>query len=92
MPLSSFYNAFHQPTYNKQPMYKKAIYEVLQVSMTLKWISNSFFSSKHGNNQFLQPHQVIMAYKSGLIGFKNYRMAATLDEILYNAAFYRYVC
>lgn len=33
MPLSSFNNAFHQPTYNKQPMYKKAIYEVLQVSI-----------------------------------------------------------
>uniref|UniRef100_A0A8C9RBH6 DNA (cytosine-5-)-methyltransferase n=1 Tax=Scleropages formosus TaxID=113540 RepID=A0A8C9RBH6_SCLFO len=32
MPLSSFSNAFHQPTYNKQPMYKKAIYEVLQVT------------------------------------------------------------
>ncbi|KAF7201398.1 DNA (cytosine-5)-methyltransferase 3A isoform X2 [Nothobranchius furzeri] len=32
MPLSSFSNAFHQPTYNKQPMYKKAIYEVLQVA------------------------------------------------------------
>ena len=32
LPLSSFNNAFHQPTYNKQPMYKKAIYEVLQVS------------------------------------------------------------
>lgn len=34
LPLSSFNNAFHQPTYNKQPMYKKAIYEVLQVSKT----------------------------------------------------------
>uniref|UniRef100_A0A3B3WGZ6 DNA (cytosine-5-)-methyltransferase n=1 Tax=Poecilia mexicana TaxID=48701 RepID=A0A3B3WGZ6_9TELE len=32
LPLSSFNNAFHQPTYNKQPMYKKAIYEVLQVA------------------------------------------------------------
>ncbi|XP_048830768.1 DNA (cytosine-5)-methyltransferase 3A isoform X1 [Brienomyrus brachyistius] len=32
LPLSSFSNAFHQPTYNKQPMYKKAIYEVLQVA------------------------------------------------------------
>lgn len=32
MPLSSFSNAFHQPTYSKQPMYKKAIYEVLQVA------------------------------------------------------------
>uniref|UniRef100_A0AAR2JHH7 DNA (cytosine-5-)-methyltransferase n=1 Tax=Pygocentrus nattereri TaxID=42514 RepID=A0AAR2JHH7_PYGNA len=32
LPLSSFHNAFHQPTYNKQPMYKKAIYEVLQVA------------------------------------------------------------
>ncbi|KAJ0062900.1 hypothetical protein NL108_008228, partial [Boleophthalmus pectinirostris] len=32
MPLSCFSNAFHQPTYNKQPMYRKAIYEVLQVA------------------------------------------------------------
>ncbi|XP_053093536.1 DNA (cytosine-5)-methyltransferase 3A isoform X3 [Pangasianodon hypophthalmus] len=32
LPLSSFCSAFHQPTYNKQPMYKKAIYEVLQVA------------------------------------------------------------
>ncbi|XP_068607920.1 DNA (cytosine-5)-methyltransferase 3A-like isoform X2 [Brachionichthys hirsutus] len=32
LPLSSFNNAFHQPTYNKQPTYKKAIYEVLQVA------------------------------------------------------------
>ncbi|XP_023682297.1 DNA (cytosine-5)-methyltransferase 3A isoform X1 [Paramormyrops kingsleyae] len=32
LPLSSFSNAFHQPTYSKQPMYKKAIYEVLQVA------------------------------------------------------------
>ncbi|CAM9257947.1 unnamed protein product [Lampetra planeri] len=32
LPLSSFNNAFHQPTYNKQPMYKKAIFEVLQVA------------------------------------------------------------
>ncbi|KAK5917159.1 hypothetical protein CgunFtcFv8_012070 [Champsocephalus gunnari] len=34
MHLSSFSNAFHQPTYNKQPMYKKAIYEVLQAAST----------------------------------------------------------
>ncbi|XP_064411609.1 DNA (cytosine-5)-methyltransferase 3A isoform X3 [Latimeria chalumnae] len=34
MPLSSFSNAFHQTTYNKQPMYRKAIYEVLQVAST----------------------------------------------------------
>uniref|UniRef100_A0A8C2PUD3 DNA (cytosine-5-)-methyltransferase n=1 Tax=Cyprinus carpio TaxID=7962 RepID=A0A8C2PUD3_CYPCA len=34
LPLSSFHNAFHQPTYNKQPMYKKAIFEVLQVAGT----------------------------------------------------------
>lgn len=33
MPLSSFCSAFHQATYNKQPMYRKAIYEVLQVSV-----------------------------------------------------------
>uniref|UniRef100_A0A672KUX3 DNA (cytosine-5-)-methyltransferase n=1 Tax=Sinocyclocheilus grahami TaxID=75366 RepID=A0A672KUX3_SINGR len=34
LPLSSFHKAFHQPTYNKQPMYKKAIFEVLQVAGT----------------------------------------------------------
>ena len=33
MPLGSFCSAFHQATYNKQPMYRKAIYEVLQVSV-----------------------------------------------------------
>ncbi|XP_069571559.1 DNA (cytosine-5)-methyltransferase 3A-like isoform X7 [Brachyistius frenatus] len=32
MPLSSFSSAFHQPTYNKQSMYRKAIFEALQVS------------------------------------------------------------
>ncbi|XP_072355047.1 DNA (cytosine-5)-methyltransferase 3A isoform X3 [Scyliorhinus torazame] len=32
MPLSSFSTAFHQPTYSKQPMYRKAIFEVLQVA------------------------------------------------------------
>nr|XP_033791350.1 DNA (cytosine-5)-methyltransferase 3A isoform X2 [Geotrypetes seraphini] len=34
MPLSKFTTAFHQATYNKQPMYRKAIYEVLQVAST----------------------------------------------------------
>ncbi|XP_028996256.1 DNA (cytosine-5)-methyltransferase 3A-like isoform X3 [Betta splendens] len=32
MPLSSFCSAFHQPTYNKQSMYRKAIFEALQVA------------------------------------------------------------
>ncbi len=32
LPLSTFCSSFHQPTYNKQPMYRKAIYEVLQAS------------------------------------------------------------
>ncbi|XP_054651649.1 DNA (cytosine-5)-methyltransferase 3A-like isoform X6 [Dunckerocampus dactyliophorus] len=32
LPFSSFNNAFHQATYNKQPMYRKAIYEVLQAA------------------------------------------------------------
>ncbi|XP_030201738.1 DNA (cytosine-5-)-methyltransferase 3 alpha a isoform X6 [Gadus morhua] len=34
MALSSFSSAFHQSTYNKQPMYRKAIYEALQVAST----------------------------------------------------------
>uniref|UniRef100_A0A8C9YML8 DNA (cytosine-5-)-methyltransferase n=1 Tax=Sander lucioperca TaxID=283035 RepID=A0A8C9YML8_SANLU len=32
MLLSSFSSAFHQPTYNKQSMYRKAIFEALQVN------------------------------------------------------------
>uniref|UniRef100_A0A669BF56 DNA (cytosine-5-)-methyltransferase n=1 Tax=Oreochromis niloticus TaxID=8128 RepID=A0A669BF56_ORENI len=32
MPLSSFSSAFHQPTYNKQSMYRKAIFEALRVA------------------------------------------------------------
>ncbi|XP_077443354.1 DNA (cytosine-5)-methyltransferase 3A-like isoform X4 [Stigmatopora argus] len=32
MLLSSFSSAYHQPTYNKQPMYRKAIFEALQVA------------------------------------------------------------
>ncbi|CAG12940.1 unnamed protein product, partial [Tetraodon nigroviridis] len=32
MPLSSFSSVFHQPTYNKQSMYRKAIFEALQVA------------------------------------------------------------
>lgn len=38
LPLSSFASAFHQATYNKQPMYRKAIYEVLQVSATFVYL------------------------------------------------------
>ncbi|KAM9495950.1 DNA (cytosine-5-)-methyltransferase 3 alpha a isoform 2-T2 [Clarias gariepinus] len=34
LPLSSFSTAFHQPTYSKQPTYRKAIYEVLQTAST----------------------------------------------------------
>lgn len=42
LPLSSFSNAFHQPTYNKQPMYKKAIYEALQVRNLTTTLPGSF--------------------------------------------------
>ncbi|KAI5617036.1 dystrobrevin beta isoform 1, partial [Silurus asotus] len=34
LALSKFSTAFHQPTYSKQPMYRKAIYEVLQTAST----------------------------------------------------------
>ncbi|XP_031436930.1 DNA (cytosine-5)-methyltransferase 3A isoform X2 [Clupea harengus] len=34
LPMGSFSTAYHQPTYNKQPMYRKAIFEVLQVAST----------------------------------------------------------
>uniref|UniRef100_A0A8C5I9I7 DNA (cytosine-5-)-methyltransferase n=1 Tax=Gouania willdenowi TaxID=441366 RepID=A0A8C5I9I7_GOUWI len=32
LKYNSFSSAFHQPTYNKQPMYRKAIFEALQVA------------------------------------------------------------
>nr|AYE92133.1 DNA (cytosine-5-)-methyltransferase 8 [Gobiocypris rarus] len=34
LPFSTFCTSFHQPSYNKQPMYRKAIYEVLQTAST----------------------------------------------------------
>lgn len=38
MPLSSFSSVFHQPTYNKQSMYRKAIFEALQVALPF-WLA-----------------------------------------------------
>lgn len=46
MPLSSFCSAFHQATYNKQPMYRKAIYEVLQVSCALQGLRGGSLASR----------------------------------------------
>lgn len=44
LPLSSFSNAFHQATYNKQPMYRKAIYEVLQVSIAQAVVARTWLA------------------------------------------------
>lgn len=48
LPLSSFANTFHQATYSKQPMYRKAIYEVLQVASTR---AGKVFPSHHENDE-----------------------------------------
>ncbi|XP_075413135.1 DNA (cytosine-5)-methyltransferase 3A isoform X3 [Tenrec ecaudatus] len=48
MPLSSFCSAFHQATYNKQPMYRKAIYEVLQVASSR---AGKLFPACHDNDE-----------------------------------------
>ncbi|XP_074547555.1 DNA (cytosine-5)-methyltransferase 3A-like isoform X4 [Halichoeres trimaculatus] len=48
LPLSSFNNAFHQPTYNKQPTYKKAIYEVLQAASSRA--GKAFMACTDGDN------------------------------------------
>ncbi|KAB0400774.1 hypothetical protein E2I00_006022 [Balaenoptera physalus] len=48
MPLSSFCSAFHQATYNKQPMYRKAIYEVLQVASSR---AGKLFPMCHDNDE-----------------------------------------
>lgn len=52
MHLSSFSSVFHQPTYNKQSMYRKAIFEALQVAvpafkpcfLTMGWGGDQLFS------------------------------------------------
>ncbi|XP_059501650.1 DNA (cytosine-5)-methyltransferase 3A isoform X3 [Stegostoma tigrinum] len=48
MPLSSFSTAFHQPTYSKQPMYRKAIFEVLQVASNR---AGKLFPTHSGNDE-----------------------------------------
>ncbi|XP_067840498.1 DNA (cytosine-5)-methyltransferase 3A isoform X17 [Heptranchias perlo] len=48
MPLSSFSTAFHQPTYSKQPMYRKAIFEVLQVASSR---AGKLFPTQSGNGE-----------------------------------------
>ncbi|XP_049628877.1 DNA (cytosine-5)-methyltransferase 3A-like [Suncus etruscus] len=48
MPLSSFCSAFHQATYNKQPMYRKTIYEVLQVASSR---AGKLFPTCHDNDE-----------------------------------------
>ncbi|XP_078069152.1 DNA (cytosine-5-)-methyltransferase 3 alpha a isoform X6 [Mustelus asterias] len=48
MPLSSFSTAFHQPTYSKQPMYRKAIFEVLQVASNR---AGKLFPTQSGNDE-----------------------------------------
>ncbi|XP_067879939.1 DNA (cytosine-5)-methyltransferase 3A isoform X4 [Heterodontus francisci] len=48
MPLSSFSTAFHQPTYSKQPMYRKAIFEVLQVASNR---AGKLFPPQSGNDE-----------------------------------------
>ncbi|XP_055491423.1 DNA (cytosine-5)-methyltransferase 3A isoform X8 [Leucoraja erinacea] len=47
MPLSTFSTAFHQPTYSKQPMYRKAIFEVLQVASNR---AGKLFPAQSGND------------------------------------------
>ena len=60
-------------------MYKKAIYEVLEVSTRVKQVSL---------NYFLQPHLLMkIANKTELIGLKNY--VTTLHP--YNITFYKYL-
>lgn len=57
MPLSSFSAAFHQPTYNKQSMYRKAIFEALQVTTLFIWHlsdKHAAQSASHGNNETIQ--------------------------------------
>ncbi|XP_072107472.1 DNA (cytosine-5)-methyltransferase 3A isoform X10 [Mobula birostris] len=48
MPLNTFSTAFHQPTYSKQPMYRKAIFEVLQVASNR---AGKLFPAQSGNDE-----------------------------------------
>ncbi|XP_077587156.1 DNA (cytosine-5)-methyltransferase 3A-like isoform X2 [Stigmatopora nigra] len=54
LPLSSFNNAFHQATYNKQPMYKKAIYEALRVAGSRAGKAFASQSAEELNKEMIQ--------------------------------------
>uniref|UniRef100_A0A672RHS7 DNA (cytosine-5-)-methyltransferase n=1 Tax=Sinocyclocheilus grahami TaxID=75366 RepID=A0A672RHS7_SINGR len=62
-PLSAFCESFHQPTYNKQPMYRKAIYEVLQTASMRAGkpfpVCVSTDDSDSGNSVEVQTRQMI---------------------------------
>nr|XP_055042689.1 DNA (cytosine-5-)-methyltransferase 3 alpha a [Misgurnus anguillicaudatus] len=71
LPLSTFCTSFHQPTYNKQPMYRKAIYEVLQTASTRAGkpfpVCVSTDDSESGKSVELQTRQMIEWASGGFL-------------------------
>uniref|UniRef100_A0AAR2IGM2 DNA (cytosine-5-)-methyltransferase n=1 Tax=Pygocentrus nattereri TaxID=42514 RepID=A0AAR2IGM2_PYGNA len=71
LPLSSFSTAFHQLTYTKQPMYRKAIYEVLQTASMragkLFPVCVSTDDSDSAKNVELQTRQMIEWASAGFL-------------------------
>ncbi|XP_067274237.1 DNA (cytosine-5-)-methyltransferase 3 alpha a isoform X3 [Pseudorasbora parva] len=71
LPLSTFCTSFHQPTYNKQPMYRKAIYEVLQTASTRAGkpfpVCESTDDSDTGKSVELQTRQMIDWASAGFL-------------------------
>uniref|UniRef100_A0A8C1K655 DNA (cytosine-5-)-methyltransferase n=1 Tax=Cyprinus carpio TaxID=7962 RepID=A0A8C1K655_CYPCA len=71
LPLSTFCTSFHQPTYNKQPMYRKAIYEVLQTASMRAGkpfsVCVSTDDSDSGNSVEVQTRQMIEWANSGFL-------------------------
>lgn len=71
LPLSAFCTSFHQPSYNKQPMYRKAIYEVLQTASTRAGkpfpVCVSTDDSESGKSVELQTRQMIEWASTGFL-------------------------
>ncbi|KAG1938402.1 DNA (cytosine-5-)-methyltransferase 3 alpha a isoform X1 [Pimephales promelas] len=71
LPLSTFCSSYHQPSYNKQPMYRKAIYEVLQTASTRAGrpfpVCASTDDSDSGKSVELQTRQMIEWASGGFL-------------------------
>ncbi|TRY88484.1 hypothetical protein DNTS_005164, partial [Danionella cerebrum] len=68
LPFSTFCTSFHQPTYSKQPMYRKAIYETASMRAGKPFpVSASADDSDSGKSVELQTRQMIEWASTGFL-------------------------